>query len=32
LRGEVLRINKAGDSAVGTFSVNVVAVGASYTF
>jgi hypothetical protein len=32
LRGEVLRINKAGDSAVGTFSVNVVAVGASFTF
>jgi hypothetical protein len=33
VRADLLRVNKAGDSStVGTFSVNLVTVGASYTF
>ncbi len=33
LRADLLRVNKAGDSSsVGTFSVNLVTLGASYTF
>jgi opacity protein-like surface antigen len=33
LRADVLRVNKAGDSStVGRFSVNLVTLGASYTF
>jgi hypothetical protein len=33
LRGDVLRVNKAGDSGTtGTFSVNLVTLGVSYTF
>jgi hypothetical protein len=33
VRADLLRVNKAGDSStVGTFSVNLVTLGASYTF